>query len=139
MNIDNINKAIKVMKRIERSGKILDMIEWYDDDLPLNKDPKYIKEITEDNYCGTAACFFGWLAISQEGKEMGLDPVEDGYASQLSKSLDISKNLAANLIGESSFYDKNSLSDVEISDVISRLEEIRDTGKVVVTNTTIYQ
>lgn len=75
MNIKNIDKAIAVMKRVQKreeetNRRFLKMSTWQ---TPTGRG--FAK--TEDeavHACGTTCCFAGWLSVSPEFQEMGVYP-----------------------------------------------------------------
>jgi len=129
MNKVNVQKAIDIMKR---AGKI-DMRVWQE----KNLDGKYVKTEEELNSCGTAACFAGWISVSEEWKSDGgftgkqgapcIITENDGeihnsmaIAYWLDITLDNSNKL---LYGLKNFY-KMPIECVRKEDIIDRLEKM---------------
>lgn len=94
MNVENIHKAIAIMRR---AGKV-DM-QWFQDGITC---------FTEEDMhtCGTAACFAGWVAVSPEFKADGGVVLGGGTplfggkteSDAIAAWLGISDKLASNLV-----------------------------------------
>ena len=140
MNIENVKKAIAIMKR---AGEV-NMEYWQ------TSKHGYDFKTTEAELheCGTAACFAGWVAVSPEWKQSG-GGVADGGIPEikgLSGILAISEWLGINYIDvnylicgncieidglKDDMYSKyyNKLwSNVNANDVIEKLEELLGKG-----------
>jgi hypothetical protein len=129
-NVDNINTAIAILERVrERKGKF---------DLSDFQDGEFCRTEDEAVSCGTAACFSGWVNLSPEWQSQpgvvqnswgaaiykGKDPDES-----MAKWLGISVSQAYKMIYSPYPYGKTRMQDVEICDVICKLQEILD-GKL---------
>lgn len=150
MNIDNVNKAIAVMERVRDQHRAFNMWTWQEfeeDDTSeaLNFEAGLVN-------CGTAACFAGWVAVSDEFKQDGGNTcpidgcptfpiIEDGEkrmcegATAISTWLDIPQVEAAlitathNSEANEQFYGKK-LEFVTAHDVLEVLYRLRDFGTI---------
>lgn len=140
INKENIRKAINVMQRVADNEETLKRQlfylpyyqtyngEWDGHDL-------YKTEDEAINHCGTTCCFVGWLAISPEFRELGVNtnfygaPVDaDGNTNIIRELLGMSYNQYESFIygltyhGEN-FYDKE-IETITPHDIIKKLEEL---------------
>lgn len=99
MNVENINKAIAIMERVKSyDAKLFYMGQFRAGDVYYTE-----KEILD---CGTSCCFSGWLSVAQEfadyPNKMRTEAfelsTEDSPEASMAKLLDISLNLATNII-----------------------------------------
>ena len=105
MNIENAKRAIAVMERVQRSrDHKFYMGSWFDfvcdtyGNFPTNEE--------EAVFCGTSACFLGWLALAPDIPEISLgkgDHIIDDegrvYVQALAHFLEISYARAEQLCG----------------------------------------
>lgn len=116
MNKQNIDKAIAVMQRVIDNGYCFDMHDWQTtninvDDYWTESNSIFSTEKELANSCGTAACFAGWVAVSDEFKQdgggPGLQPLQNGVPmlngtrgpGAISQWLDIPCHLSIGLCG----------------------------------------
>ena len=144
MNIENMRSAINIMKR---AGKI-DMRKWQE----IKNGDKALGSEEELHYCGTAACFAGWIAVSPEWKKFGgrIDerygtpyiPIKENldktyYSSKaIAYWLDIPKSYSIELCALNTTIKNEEYYGVEINDitkemVIEKLEEIIEKDDIV--------
>lgn len=86
INAENIKKAITVMERVKANEGYLRR-KLFD----LSSFQEYGEEaqITEEaalNVCGTTCCFIGWLAISPEFRELGVEMGSSGNIEFFNRS-----------------------------------------------------
>ena len=138
-NIENINKAIAVMKRVKENETILnrtlfDINSWqgYEGKATYLLRTTYHKDtpvaFTEEealHNCGTTCCLAGWMAVSPEfrgelwiDKYGGIEQHQEVPEEQISALFEITVDEAESLIYPWS-YDKIPIT---VDDVIERLE-----------------
>jgi len=137
MNIENMRSAINIMKR---AGKI-DMCSWQE----IKNGDKALGSEENLHYCGTAACFAGWIAVSPEWKKDGgrIDervgspyiPTKENldrnyyYAKAIAYWLDIPESYSCELCALNTTIENEEYYGVKMNDitkemVIGKLEEI---------------
>lgn len=126
MNIENIDKAIAIMRRAGR----VDMHSFQSGD-------EILRSEEELHLCGTAACFAGWVAVSPEfhADGGGMDGSGPCYKGRLDEEaiagwLEIPLSLADGLVFPTRrIYPRMSIEaaweEVTAADVINALERIK--------------
>lgn len=139
MNIENVNKAIAVMKRVKKRGDAFYLGTWQG----LSMDEDALTNEEELHSCGTSACFAGWVAVSPEFKEDGGGIDEDGSPTWLGSRfvsgtaaigawLDLGGEQAYDLCGCGETRRVYGVDDHEVTvdNVLAALYRLRDTGTV---------
>lgn len=133
MNVGNINKAIAVMERVRDREYKFDITLFQEVD-----GGEGLKETEEELHaCGGAACFSGWLAVSEEWRADGgfSSPLgaalmgEEDDLNSISRWFGVKKGAVEGIIYPSTLvFGKKRLQDISAQDVIDALVRLRDRG-----------
>jgi hypothetical protein len=144
INLDNVEKALTVMRRVDAKGYNFDLGTFQDVPHSANREEVFTEKTAHK--CGTAACFSGWINLSPEWRSQPnihrrsigacykeKNGMEGDECEAMAQWLGIEYEEASAMIYNGKYNDKyvyggKDMSDITVCDVINHLEKIKARG-----------